>query len=398
MYRRKEAEILRKRIEEQRHFIQVIAGPRQVGKSTMVKQVLQDSSKPYLLALADEAPSRDPQWISAQWQQARQVMAFHHYSEMLLVIDEVHKLENWSQVVKAEWDKDSYNDLNLKVVLLGSSRLLLMDGLNESLAGRFELINLLHWSYTEMNEAFGMNMNQYVYFGGYPGGAPLIDDETRWRKYILNSIVEPAISKDVLLTKRIYKPALLRQLFLLGCSYSGELLSFNKMLGQLQDAGNTDTLATYLRVLDESCLLNGLMKYSVDNARKYMSIPKYQVYNTALMSVTSTFTYEQVCTSSQWWGRWVESTVGAYLVNNARDLNYSVYYWRERAEEVDFVLVKADCIAAIEVKSGRRTTNSGIFTFADKYHPRCAIVVGGESLTLEQFLRSDIDSLFSLMV
>ena len=157
-------------------------------------------------------------------------MHFNQYPEIVLVIDEVHKINNWSEQVKREWDADTFNDVNIKVVLLGSSRLLLKKGLTESLAGRFEMLSMTHWSFQEMQEAFGWDINQYVYFGGYPGSAPYVNNEARWRKYMRESIIAPAIEKDVLQTTYIYKPALMHQLFHLGCAYSGELLSYNKML------------------------------------------------------------------------------------------------------------------------------------------------------------------------
>jgi Predicted ATPase (AAA+ superfamily) len=249
----------------------------------------------------------NPAWIGEMWATARARMKVAQAKEYLFVIDEVHKLDNWSEAVKKEWDEDTFKDLNMKVVILGSSRLLLKDGLTESLAGRYELIRMPHWSYVEMHEAFNLDVDQYIYFGGYPGGATYIHDERRWRKYIKDSIVAPAIEKDVLRTKVIYKPALLKQLFELGCAYSSKELSLNKMLGQLQDAGNVTTLASYLTTLDESRLLCGLQKYAADNARKYNSVPKLMVYNTALFSVQSGMTFNKAFTTPSLWGRWVES-------------------------------------------------------------------------------------------
>ena len=267
------------RMREPRQFIQVIVGPRQVGKSTLVKQVLQQIDIPYTFEVADGIPEDDATWISRVWESARSQYRLRGGGEYLLVIDEIQKMQNWSEAVKREWDLDSFHDVNIKVVLLGSSRLLLKSGLTESLAGRFEMIRMGHWTYKEMHDAFGWNLDQYIYYGGYPGGANLVKNESRWRRYVLDAVVEPAISKDVLMTTIIYKPALLRQLFELGCGYSGELLSLNKMLGQLQDAGNVTTLANYIKVLDECEMLAGLQKYAFDNSRKYNSIPKYQVYN-----------------------------------------------------------------------------------------------------------------------
>ena len=321
-------------------------------------------------------------------------MRYNNYPEYLLVIDEIHKLDNWSEVVKAEWDADTMRNVNLKVILLGSSRLLLKDGLTESLAGRYELIEMEHWSFSEMREAFGMSVEQYIYYGGYPGAFSLIGDDKRWRKYMKDSIIEPAITKDVLTTKRVLKPALLRQLFLLGCSYSGELLSFNKILGQLQDAGNTSTLANYLQLLDESKLLCGLQQYAADDARKYKSVPKYQVYNSGLLSANNSLSFRDVYLSPEDWGKWVESAVGAYLVNHADRLEYKVYFWRHNDDEVDFILQQSRKLVAIEVKSGRRKNNEGMSEFRKQFHPDVELVVGGEAITIEQFLSLELERLF----
>ena len=395
MFKRQQASVLRSRIEEPRRFIQVIAGARQVGKSTMVKQVVEELTTPHLFTTAEEAPDKNPAWIRYVWQQARQAMRLNNYPEYLLVIDEIHKLDNWSEVVKAEWDADTMRNVNLKVVLLGSSRLLIKDGLNESLAGRYELIEMEHWSFTEMHTAFGATVDQYIYYGGYPGAYPLINDEKRWRKYMRDAIIEPAITKDVLTTKRVLKPALLRQLFLLGCSYSGELLSFNKILGQLQDAGNTSTLAHYLQLLDESKLLAGLQQYTADDARKYKSVPKYQVYNSGLLSANSSLSFRDAYLDPKKWGRWVETAVGAYLINHADRLEYKVYYWRNNDDEVDFVLQHSRKLIAIEVKSGRRQANQGMYEFAKLFHPDVELVVGGEAVSIEQFLSLDLEQLIN---
>lgn len=393
MFKRQQASVLLSRIGEPRRFIQVIAGARQVGKSTMVKQVVNELTIPHLLTTAEDAPDKNPAWIRYIWQQARQSMRLNNYAELLLVIDEIHKLDNWSEVVKAEWDADTMRDVNIKVILLGSSRLLIKDGLNESLAGRYELIEMEHWSYSEMREAFGMTIDQYIYYGGYPGAFSLIEDEKRWRKYMHDAIIEPAITKDVLITKRVMKPALLRQLFLLGCSYSGELLSFNKILGQLQDAGNTATLANYLQLLDESKLLAGLQQYAADDARKYKSIPKYQVYNSGLLSATSSLNFQDAYLDPNQWGRWVETAVGAYLINHRERLEYKLYFWRHDRNEVDFVLQSSKMLVAIEVKSGRRQNNQGLPVFSEHFHPDVELVVGGEAFNIEQFLSLNLEHL-----
>lgn len=394
MYKRRQFDELKSRIEEVRNKIQVISGPRQVGKSTLVKQVLKEISIDFTFISADNVEKNNVSWINEVWETARQRMKLKKTSEYLLVIDEVHKVNNWSEAVKKEWDADTFKDVNIKVVILGSSRLLIKDGLTESLAGRYELIHMSHWSFKEMKEAFGMDLEHYIFFGGYPGGVGFINNEVRWRKYIKDSIVAPAIAHDILMTKTIYKPELMKQLFELGCTYSGEEIALTKLLGQLQDAGNITTLANYLSTLNESHLLCGLQKYANDNARKYNSVPKMMVYNTALLSSLYGLNYSQVFTNPKMWGRWVESAVGTHLLNMANELDYRIYYWRERNDEVDFILeYNRQCIA-IEVKSGRRTTNAGISVFKEKFRPLHTFIVGNGGIPLEEFLSSDLKYLF----
>ena len=302
--------------------------------------------------------------------------------------------------MKKEWDADTRNRLNLKVVLLGSSRLLLKKGLTESLAGRYELIRMPHWSMREMRDAFGVTLDQYIYFGGYPGPAHMINDERRWRKYIKDSLVAPAIEKDVILTSNIYKPALMKQLFELGCSYSAEILSLTKLMGQLQDAGNVTTLAGYLGILDQCALLTALQKYAKDDARKRGSIPKYQVYNNALLTAYKGRGFTADRTDTQIWGRWVESAVGTHLLSMADELDYDVYYWREpsrnkeeKDKEVDFIIVNDGEVTAIEVKSGRRGINSGLPAFVEAFRPKRSFVVGTGGVSLEDFLGSDVEDI-----
>ncbi len=393
MFKKPQFYELKSRLSEPKDKIQTVSGPRQVGKSTMVKQVLQEIDIPYLSVSADNVPKTDTFWISEMWATARARMKAANAPEFLLVIDEVHKLDNWSEAVKKEWDDDVRNDINMKVVILGSSRLLLKDGLTESLAGRYELIRMPHWSYNEMREAFAMDLDQYIYFGGYPGGAKYIKDERRWRRYIKDSIIAPAIERDILTTKIIYKPILMRQLFDLGCMYSGKELSLNKMLGQLQDAGNVTTLAGYLNTLGEGRLLCGLQKYAQDEARKYNSVPKLMVYNTALLTAQTSTTFHKTFTMPALWGRWVESAVGAYLLNQADEYDYKLYYWRENNDEVDFVIEYSGQHIAIEVKSGRRGANEGLKTFTNKFHPQQSFVVGTDGVPIEEFLTWNLGNL-----
>lgn len=395
MFVRAEYQEVKDRLEEPRMFIQVISGPRQVGKSTLVEQILDKITLPYNSYSADAELNVNQSWISNIWDAARNEMDYRRESERILVIDEIHKIANWSEVVKKEWDRDTREKRNLKVLLLGSSRLLLQQGLTESLAGRFELIRMGHWSFREMKEAFGWTLDQYIYYGGYPGTAPLVSNEIRWKRYVKDSLIEAALSNDVLATTNIYKPALLKRLFELGCSYSGELLSLTKMMGQLQDKGNVTTLANYIQVLDECHLLAGLQKYSGDNARRYASVPKYQVYNNALMNVYATSSFEEQRLDLEKWGRLVESAVGSHLLNYADKLDYKVYYWREKNDEVDFIVERNHKVWAIEVKSSKRGMNKGLGMFREAFHPYRAFVVGTDGISVEDFLSADLDTFFS---
>ncbi len=393
-YRRTQYEEVANRIYEPRSKMQVIVGPRQVGKSTLIGQVLEECHIPYDSYSADDVTGVSANWLSQIWETQRLKMATRAESKRLMVIDEIQKIQNWSETVKAEWDKDTRERRQLVVVLLGSSRMLIEQGLTESLAGRFELIRLSHWTYTEMRDCFGWSLQQYIYFGGYPGSAQYISNESRWRNYVKDSLIEPSISKDVLMNTKIAKPQLLRQLFEIGCSYSGELLSLTKVAAQLQDVGNVTTLAGYLHLLDECSLIGGLQKYAEDDARKYNSVPKYQVYNNALRSVYTDDSFSEVIESPELWGRYAESAVGAYLVSQAWEHNYKVYYWRNHKDEVDFVLVRGRKKVAIEVKSGRRTVNQGLSIFSQSYNPHKSLVVGSGGLSFEDFLSLDLALLF----
>lgn len=393
-FKRTQFKEVSERMSEPRRFIQVLAGPRQVGKSTLMDQVLAECPLPHYLFNADGVDEDDTDWIRRVWESVRTQMDTRQETEAVLVIDEIHKIKNWSEIVKREWDADTRTKRQLKLFLLGSSRLMLRKGLTESLAGRFELIRLGHWTWQEMAEAFGWSLDEWIYFGGYPGTAGLIGDMRRWKKYVKESLVAPAIEKDVILTSNIYKPALMKQLFELGCSYSAELLSLTKALGQLQDAGNVTTLSSYLNILDQCNLLTGLQKYANDEARRYKSVPKFQVYNNALLTAYKGTTFEKDRIDTDKWGRWVESAVGAYLLGGAEEGGYKVYYWHERSDEVDFILVKEDTVVALEVKSGRRGMNSGLPTFCERFNPKKALVIGTDGIPFVEFFKMKIEDLF----
>lgn len=384
MYTKTQYNLLINRLKEPRKFIQVISGPRQCGKTFLICQLIESIDISSHYALADEPSIRDKVWLEQQWEIAR--IKARKTGTSILILDEVQKIEGWSEVVKRLWDTDTGTGTNLIVVLLGSSPLLVKKGLTESLAGRFEVVQISHWLFPEMRDAFGWNLEQYIFFGGYPGAAPLIDDVSRWRKYIVNSLIETTVSKDILLMKRVDKPALLQRLFHLGCEYSGQILSYQKMLGQLQDAGNTTTLSHYLELLSAAWMICGLQKYASQGMRRKGSSPKLQVFNNALMSAVSEMSFEDAKNDRQFWGRVVESAVGSHLLNSLASESAEVYYWRERSSEVDFIVKIGKKMYALEVKSGRkRESFSGAALFVKSFKPDKILLVGGDGIPLEEF-------------
>lgn len=390
-FRRAHATVLSARLREPRRHIQVVAGARQVGKTTLVSQVLADLGLPSVYASADEPSLRGAAWIAAQWEHGRMASAEAGDSGAVLALDEIQKIPGWSEAVKRLWDEDTRARRPLRVVLLGSSALLVRAGLSESLAGRFEVLHLPHWSYAEMASAFGLSLEEYLYFGGYPGAAPLIHDPERWRAYLLESLIETTIGRDVLLMARVDKPALLRQLFELGCRFSGQILSYTKMLGQLQDAGNTTTLAHYLELLEGAGMLRGLPKYAGTVVRQRASSPKLQVLNTALMTALSGIPPDQAMADRAFRGRLVESAVGAHLANAAAGGGLELSYWRDRNREVDFVVRSGRSLMAIEVKSGGvRAEASGLDAFAAAFGPQRLLMVGGDGIPIGAFLERPV--------
>ena len=411
-YQRAQVSTLLGRLSERPQRLAIVTGPRQTGKSTMVRQVLGHLDGPSRYVSVDEpdpavltpipdlgrsqldvaeqqsAPldgSRDARWLVMQWEQAR-LDAESSDRGLVLAIDEIQKIPNWSETVKGLWDADRLHDRPLHVILLGSAPLLLQQGMSESLAGRYETVRLMHWSFAEMSAAFGFDLQRYVYFGGYPGGALLISEQSRWRAYIAEALVEPSIERDILAMQRVDKPALLKRLFRLGAEYSGQVLSYNKMLGQLQDAGNATTLARYLDLLSNAGLIAGLSKYAAGVHRRRSSSPRLNVLNTALMAAASGYTFEEAKADRSHWGRLVESAVGAHLFN-AGTPEHRLHYWRENSCEVDFVLTRGRRLAAFEVKSGaRKPRTSGLERLAERFDVQTAVVVGEGGIPLSEFL------------
>ena len=390
MFKRPIYDMLLQRLQEPRRFLQVLAGARQTGKTTLVRQVLEGLPGQGHYATADEPTLKDRNWIEQQWETGRQLSG-KKTKPAVLVLDEIQKIPGWSETVKRLWDADTAAKLSLQVVILGSAPLLVQSGLSDSLAGRFEVIRVPHWSFAEMREAFGWSLEQYIYYGGYPGSAPLIEVPQRWRRYILDSLVETTISRDILLMRRVDKPALLRRLFELGCQYSGQILSYTKMLGQLQDAGNTTTLAHYLELLQAAALLEGLSKYAGQKVRQRGSSPKFQVHNNALITSQWDLSFEEARADGKAWGRLVESAVGMWLVNAAKGTQVAVHYWSAGDRQVDFVLVKGTKVVAVEVKSThRRGKLSGMEAFSKDFKVQRKLLVGADRIPIEEFITTDL--------
>jgi len=391
-YIRPHATRLARRLAEPRRFIQAVAGPRQVGKTTLVQRVVEKSGLKSRFASADEPTLRGHDWIEQQWEAARLTAHDAGRRGAVLVFDEIQKIAAWSETVKRLWDEDTRARRPLKVVLLGSAPLLIARGLTESLAGRFEVLHLPHWTFAEMKAAFGWSLDQYLFYGGYPGAAPLVREHQRWARYVIDALIETTISRDVLLLSRVDKPALLRRLFQLGCSYSGQMLSYTKMLGQLQDAGNATTLAHYLDLLAGAGMVTGLQKFAGEVVRQRGSSPKLQVLNTALMTAQSGLTLKDARADREFWGRLTESAVGAHLANAAAAGTCELFYWRDRDKEVDFVVRAGRGLTAIEVKSGRsRTAQTGLAAFADAFKPKRKLLVGGDGIPVVEFLARPVE-------
>jgi hypothetical protein len=221
-----------------------------------------------------------------------------------------------------------------------------------------------------------------------------VEDEERWKAYVNDSLIETSISKDILMMTRIDKPALMRRLFELGCVYSGQIRSFTKLIGQLQDSGNTTTLSHYLALLDTAGLLAGIEKFTPDLARQRASSPKFQVHNTALISAQRHESFAESTSNPEEWGRIVESAVGAYLLNQSITHRFNLYYWRDRNDEVDFILEKGGKIIALEVKSGSKQPKKGMETFNRKYAPYKMLLIGNAGLPWQEFLQLDSSELF----
>ena len=352
------------RLAGQKPLIQVLNGPRQVGKTTGVRQLMAQGAWPHHYANADDVLVSDRQWLLEHWQQALLLG-----DGALLVIDEIQKVVNWPETIKALWDAQPGR---LRLLLLGSSALQIQAGVTESLAGRFELLRVHHWTFAELQTAFDYDLPRYLAFGGYPGAVGLEHDTDRWYAYMKDSIVEAVIGKDILQSHKVANPALFRQAFQILCAYPAQEISYTKLLGQLQDRGNTNLVKHYIDLYGGAFLLHALQKFSPKAWLARSSSPKMLPACPALFSMAAGV---NVLQNAEQRGRAFELAVGAELVQQPGQ----VFYWRERNDEVDFVYQYREAMYAIEVKSGRKKSAKGLEAFCAKVPEALRVIITPEN-------------------
>ena len=354
--------------------VQVLTGPRQVGKTTLLLELAKHWGKRALYIAADTPEASLPGWWEQQWQRAEQLAQDRG---AVLLIDEIQYLAHWSRLLKAGIDRLRRERIALHVVVSGSSSLHIGKGARETMAGRFERLQLLHWSAAELAERFGVSaakaVEQAVQYGSYPGAVSLLSNVNRWRDYVRHSIMEPAVGRDLMMLETIRRPALLRQVFALCTGHPSEIISLQKLCGQLTDKGSLETVAHYLHVLEEAYLVAAIPKYSEKALRQRSAPPKLVVLSNAFLASTSNRPPPQSDTEPERWGRWVENACLAHAWNAGQQ----VCYWRAEPYEVDMVLNGAWGRWAIEVKSGPYGLNdlTGLLEFCRRHRQFSPVVL-----------------------
>lgn len=357
---------LDRNLKSENKLIQVILGPRQVGKTTTILNYLETNyNEKAIYVSADKVFQSNALWLQEQWQKAQ-------IEKKLLVIDEIQKCENWAEVIKSLWDQAKLQKKQIQCVLLGSSSLEIQKGLTESLTGRFQLITTYHWNYSESKDGYDLSFEDFLKFGGYPGSYPFIKDQ-EWINYVRNSIITTVIEKDILQYQNVKSPSLFKQAFDILMAYPAQEISYTKLLGQLQDKGNTDLIKYYIRLYEGAFLIKALEKFSNKAVITKSSTPKILPLAPCLYYLTILDSY-----SPEEKGRVFELLVGAQLVRTGEEL----YYWREKNNEVDYVLKRGKKIWAIEVKSGYKKNSKGLDAFKKKF-PTAKLVI----ITLENYLQ-----------
>lgn len=386
--------IIKKWIEEPRRSIKALYGPRQVGKTAMVKEALASSSIPWMYVCAEDLEVADGLWLRKLWEEIRQKAKESDRKEAVIVIDEVQRVDSWNETVKREWETDTFNKTNVKAILISSASHLIQKGLTESLVGKFESMLIPHWSYREMKEEFGWSPEEYMWFGGYPGGIKFMENESAWKRYIKTSVIDTSISKDILLQIRIDRPSLLRKLFETGSLHSSYVLSLTQVQEGLTERGNLSTLSNYLGLLESTFLMTGLDKYTGERNRKRSSKPKFQLFNNGLFSAQSDKTFHEAKSDPQLWGHVFESAVGTHLLNSSYTEDFDLYYWFEKRMEVDFIVEKDNRMIVIEVKYDKNAPETGLDLFTYKFDPKSIYTVGEGGIPIEEFLLMKPTDLF----
>jgi predicted AAA+ superfamily ATPase len=357
-------DLLAQHLQDSPHLIQVILGPRQVGKTTSITHFLEAQYRErFVYVSADALFNADAHWLRENWQRART-------EKKLLVVDEIQKIENWAEAVKSLWDEDQKNRKSVPCILLGSSSLEIQRGLTESLTGRFQLIRAYHWNYRESHAGYGISFEEYLKYGGYPGSYPMIRNEGEWSGYLKNSIIETVVGKDILQNRTVKSPSLFRQAFDLLISYPAQEISYTKLLGQLQEKGNTDLIKYYIKLYEGAFLIKALEKFSTNAVKVKSSSPK-------ILPLCPAFYYAHLLAdySAKERGRVFELIVGAQLARLGLDL----FYWREKNDEVDYVLKRGKKIWAIEVKSGQKKSTRGLEKFKEKFSGAKLVILTPEN-------------------
>lgn len=388
---------LKKRISEPAPSrIQILTGPRQVGKTTLLLDLAR-STKIASRYLALDAPEASiPGWWDRQWELILQVAG---EKKVLLLLDEVQFLPDWTRVVKSAVDQIYRMKIPVHIIATGSSALKVGAGAKETMAGRFERLAICHWAPSDIQKAFRLTpkeaVTRYLRFGGFPGGMNLISDLQRWRAYIRDSIMEPAIGRDLIHAEKIRKPSLFRQVFGICTKYPSEIVSLGKIGGALLEEGTLDTISQYLEILQEAYLVAPIRKFSRKEIRRRASPPKLIPLSNAFLAASGHENLPTHQSDPQAWGRWVETACIAFLINSG----LTVHYWREEPFEVDVVVENADGEWAIEIKSGAFSGGDlrGLFEFCKKFPSFTPIVIcenehqeparrsGVQSLSFEEF-------------
>ena len=382
MFERKLVSQLVDRINEPRKFIQIVTGPRQTGKTTAVLQALKKINLPRYYVNADDPALVSENWLRHEWKLAR-ILA--KTGGAILIIDEIQNVSRWSSLVKLLWDDDTLLQIPLKVIIIGPSALLLQRGLTESLMGRFEVLHCLHWNYSECKEAFGYTIDDFLFFGGYPGAAKLINEDDRWTEYMGSSIVDPAISHDILMMEKVRKPALLRSLFLYGCMHSAQQMSYVKIPEQLLVTDNTVTIKYYLNLLEKAGMLAGLQNYSVNQIRIIQNSLRFIVYDTSLMTYAFDVNKQRFLDNAGDYSRLVQSAVGANLLVRGKAEGFEVYWCHECDTVADFIIKSGRHLTSVEVNTGRvKSSNDSVVL--KKLNPDAPpFSIGSDITTLEDF-------------